>query len=115
ILAQPFTNAQTSAQQSKLIAFPGASVGAVEARASSGNFYEAHVDLTENFWEGDTCRLWSLVGYRFYRYDERVRIRQQVSPNDPSFVTGTQVLGEDAFAAENVFHGMDLGVRGEFT
>ena len=114
ILARPFTNALNNQQQAVLIAFPGMSTGSIDIRASSGNFYEAHLGITENFAECCGFRLDSLLGYRFYRYDEGLRIRQTVSPQGPNFIPGTQLVSFDDFSAENQFHGCDLGLRGEF-
>jgi hypothetical protein len=113
ILARPFFDASTNNLATVLIAFPGVSSGAISARASSGNFYEAHVDLTENVFDIGWARLDSLLGYRFFRYDEGVRIRQNIT-NSPQFVAGTQFLGSDDFATENTFHGGDFGLRTTF-
>jgi hypothetical protein len=110
ILARPFFNTSTGAQDAALIAFPGSSSGAIAARAASGNFYEAHVDLTGNLLSTESCRVDSIFGYRFYRYDEGLSIQQSIT-NSPTFVPGTQFLGRDDFATKNEYHGGDLGFR----
>src|SRR5262249_48719314 len=107
ILARPFLDVTTGSAASSLIAFPGTSAGAVAARASSGEFYEAHVDLTENVIDCGWFRLDSLLGYRFYRYDEGLRIRQTVT-NNPFFTAGTVFASQDAFQTQNEFHGGDF-------
>jgi hypothetical protein len=114
ILARPFVNAATGAPDVSLIAFPGSSTGSVDARVSSGNFYELHLDLTEKACDCGGFHLTSLLGYRFYRYDEGLHIRQVQNPTSTAFVTGTQVVNTDDFTAKNEFHGCDLGVRAEF-
>src|SRR5712692_2831637 len=70
ILARPFTNAVTGSAQSVVIAFPGSGSGSIFVRDRSGNFYDAHVDLTEQICRCDWIRLDGIVGYRFYRYDD---------------------------------------------
>jgi opacity protein-like surface antigen len=114
ILARPFTDANTGLPQAVLVAFPGSSNGSIDVRAHSGNFYEAHVDLTETAIDAGWYRLTSLLGYRFYRYDESVRIRQVINPTNPSFVPGTQIVTNDTFGTHNDFHGLDLGFRSQF-
>src|SRR5262249_17366310 len=57
ILARPYTNAITNAPEAVLITFPGSSSGGLTIRASSGCFYEAHLDLVENLWNEGMCRI----------------------------------------------------------
>lgn len=114
ILAQPFFNAATNAQDAILVAFPGSTSGTIDVRASSGNFYEAHIDLSENVLEASWVRVDALLGYRFYRYDEGLSIRQVRTPTNPLFVPGTQIATDDEFTAENEFHGGDFGARAKF-
>jgi len=114
ILARPFTSAVDSTPQAVLVAFPGTSSGAISDRAASGNFYEAHFDLAEKIWNEDRLVITTLFGYRFFRYDDSLRMRQTIFPTGPNFVAGTQVVTEDAFGAENEFHGIDMGARFQF-
>jgi Putative beta barrel porin-7 (BBP7) len=114
ILARPYIDANTGLPQAVLVAFPGSSNGSIDVRANSGNFYEAHFDLTETAVDAGWYRLTSMIGYRFYRYDESVRIRQTISPTDPAFIAGTQIVNNDSFSAHNEFHGLDMGFRSQF-
>jgi hypothetical protein len=114
ILARPFRDATTDTVQAALIAFPGSSAGTVDVRASSGNLYEFHIDLTENIVDAGWLRVNGLVGYRFYRYDEFLRIRQNIAPTGAAFVPGTQIASEDSFSTHNSFNGCDLGFRTQF-
>lgn len=113
ILARPFTNAVTGLPDSVVIAFPGSGSGSVAVRDSSGNFYETHADLFEQICGNEWFRLYGLVGYRFFRYDEGLRIQQNISPTGAAFVAGTQIAATDSFVAENEFNGFDLGFRTE--
>jgi hypothetical protein len=113
ILARPYRNATSGAQEAVLIAFPGVSSGQVDFRVASGNFYNGTAGLFETFCNTGTVRLDSLLGYRFYRYDEAFRARQSVTVTDPNFVAGTQIFTRDDFNAQNEFHGVEIGLRAE--
>jgi hypothetical protein len=115
ILARPFvdvTNKNTP--QARLVAFPGVATGGVAVRASSGNFYDVNLDLVEKVVDTGGFRLDSLVGYRFFRYDEGLRVRTAVNPVG-NFVPGTQVTTIDDFGAQNEFNGIDLGLKARLT
>ncbi|HKI32159.1 MAG TPA: BBP7 family outer membrane beta-barrel protein [Gemmataceae bacterium] len=109
-LARPFINATTGLPQAFLIASPGISSGSIGARAASGDFYEAHIDLRENVVDWGWLRLDSLLGYRFYRYDEGLSIAQSRT-NILNTRTGTVFASEDDFNTQNEFHGADMGFR----
>ncbi len=114
ILARPYLNALTNSPDAILIAFPGSSTGWVEVRASSGNFYEAHLDVSESFVALPWVHLDSILGYRFYRYDEGLTITQEIFPTGANVAPGTEVVTRDSFGANNEFHGGDLGLRARF-
>jgi hypothetical protein len=114
IVARPLFNVISRAPDAVLIAFPGNTTGDVAVRAASGNFYEAHIDLTENMCACHGFRLDSMLGYRFYRYDEGLRIHQDINPQGAAFVPGTQISAQDDFNTRNEFHGADFGLRAEF-
>ncbi len=111
ILARPFINANNNNAEAVLIAFPGSSSGSVDIRASSGNFYMGHLDVTETICDDGWLRFNALVGYRFFRYDEGLNIRQTINPTSASFVPGTQLDSVDNFNTRNEFHGADFGFR----
>ncbi len=114
ILARPYIDATTNTQQAVLIAFPGTSTGSVDVLASSGNFMEAHLDLAGNIINESHFKLDCLLGYRFYRYDDGLRINQSIVPAGGAFAAGTEIDSSDQFSAENVFNGGEVGLRGEF-
>jgi hypothetical protein len=114
ILARPFVDSTTNFQQSNLMAFPGNSSGSVTVTVNSGNFYEGHIDVTEELLDTGWSRHTVLLGYLFYRYDEGLRVRGNISPTNPNFTPGTELVNQDSFAAENEFHGLDLALRSQF-
>ncbi len=116
ILARPFTDANSMTSQAVVVAYPGSSNGTIDIRANSGNLYGANLDLTENAYNNDWFRLYSMIGYQFYRYDEALRVQQTITPTPGgNFVTGTQIASNDNFSTRNEFHGLDLGFRSQFT
>src|SRR5207302_1098725 len=95
IIARPFTDATNFTQQAVLVAFPGSSTGSIGVQASSGNFYEGHIDLAVKLVDRPgPIRVDGLVGYRFYRFDEGLRIQQSMTPTSPNFVAGTLIQAE---------------------
>jgi hypothetical protein len=114
ILARPYIDANTHTAQAVLIAFPGSSSGSVDVRASSGNFYMGHLDFTETVCDNDWLRFNAMVGYRYFRYDEGLNIRQTVNPLGSGFVPGTQITSVDNFNTRNEFNGADFGFRTQF-
>jgi hypothetical protein len=116
ILARPFIDANNFSSQAVLVAFPGLTTGSLVVRAASGNFYEAHLDFTAKLIDdGRRFRVDSIVGYRFYRYDERLTFQQSMSPTGPEFIPGTQIVAFDDFETRNEFHGLDIGLRSQAT
>ena len=73
ILARPYIDANTVTEQAVLIAFPGSSNGSIDIRANSGNLYGANLDLTEKAFDIGWFRLYSMIGYQFYYYNESLR------------------------------------------
>jgi hypothetical protein len=115
ILARPFTNANFQTPQAVLVAFPGSTNGSIDIRANSNHVYGAYLDLAEKSYDDNGIRMYSLVGYRFYRYDESLRMQQNIIvTGDPLFVPGTTVFTNDNFSTRNQFHGIDLGIRSQF-
>lgn len=117
ILARPFINANTSVPKAVLVAFPGSSDGSIDVRANSGNFYSFHLDLCETAYDVGWFRLTSLFGYRYYRYDEAIRIGQVIIPTAANifpFPVGTQIATNDNFNTRNSFNGLDMGFRSQF-
>jgi hypothetical protein len=111
LLARPFTNAATGAGSSIIAAGPGIASGSLSARQSSGNLYEAHLGVSKEWCSGNAWKLTSVLGYRFYRYDEGLSITQDSSPVGGVFIPGTRILTTDSFTTANEFHGFNIGAR----
>jgi hypothetical protein len=114
ILARPFRNVTIPAPASSLIAFPGLSSGSIQISENSRQVWSGHLDFTESWCCGKWWRLESLLGYRYFRFDERLQIDQLVTSIGGPFVPGTTIRSTDYFATGNIFHGVDLGLRATF-
>jgi hypothetical protein len=114
ILARPFFNAADGTPQAVLISFPGVSSGSIVVKATTGNWYDVNLDLTQKVYEKDWFRLDGLLGYRFVRYDEGLRINQTMSPLSGTFVPGTTIASIDDFVTHNEFNGNEFGARWRF-
>lgn len=113
ILARPYFDATSGLQQAILVAYPGASTGSIDIYAHSGNFVSANIDITERVIDAGWFRSAAMVGYRYYRYEELLTVRQTQLVTDPNFIPGTTAVANDSFGARNEFHGLDMGVRNQ--
>jgi Putative beta barrel porin-7 (BBP7) len=112
ILAQPFFDAVAGQQSSALVAFPGLVSGAIAANESSrllgaGALYRQEIAT----WAGQ--RISALIGYRYLHSTDNLSI-----PVNVNFLFGGvglfAVSDIDAFGARSDFHGVDLGLTGEW-
>jgi hypothetical protein len=111
ILARPFFNAITNAQDAQLIAFPGVSTGSVNASYRSDNLLSANVTLQEVVPLCNTrWRLMALLGYRWLQFDEKLSV-DSTQTSTSGLSPGTQLVVSDRFSAVNVYHGGDFGLR----
>ena len=121
ILARPFFNVETDAQDSALLAFPGFSIGGVLVDLdgsidinTTSNLQSAGILLTNLLWIDFTAnyRIDLLGGYRYFRLEDSVSIVD-------SFITSGGVLAQtqfdsnDNFATKNEFHGGEFGIKGQ--
>jgi hypothetical protein len=109
ILARPFFNALTNAQDATLVAFPGVVTGAVAVNETSrllgaGALYRQEIGM----WGGQ--RISALIGYRYLHSSDNLSI----PANTNSIVFGFAESNVDAFGATSNFHGVDLGLTGEW-
>ena len=111
VIARPFLNASDDLdapeQDTRLIAFPDVSTGMIDIHADS-EVYGADVSVRQ-FWYGDLgATVDFLYGYQHMRLDENLHIRD-FSREDPS-VGSALIEITDRFAAENEFHGGQIGI-----
>ncbi|MBR0686002.1 BBP7 family outer membrane beta-barrel protein [Bradyrhizobium manausense] len=108
ILTRPFLNVATGAQDSMIIGFPGLGTGSINANETSrllgaGALYRQDLGM----WSGQ--RVSALIGYRYLRSSDTLWITDTL--NSPAFGVFTPT---DSFKATSNFHGVDLGLTGEW-
>jgi len=108
ILGRPFVNALVNQPSSSLVAFPGFITGSLAVNESSRLLgFDAHYRQNIGTWGGQ--RISALIGYRYLRSSYNLSIPEAVSAvgfGSPSSI--------DAFGATSNFHGIDLGLTGEW-
>jgi hypothetical protein len=115
ILARPFFNTLTNAQDSVLLAFPNSVVGTVKIAATQ-QLYGNEINLRRAIYWDDFRRIDVLAGYRFLYLNEGL----QASTFTTSIATGGAVpVGTtfsvvDNFSTRNNFNGGQLGLNAEF-
>ncbi len=128
ILARPFFNVNTDAQDSALLGFPNFVVGGqvvdldgavrVESRAT---IESAELIRRDVFWldvfdgHGQSfLRLCFLTGYRYFRMDEDLTITDALFPIGGLFAPGSRIDSTDMFETDNEFHGGQIGLFAEY-
>ena len=109
ILARPFFNATTNLQDAALISFPAVVFGSVAVNETS-RLLGAGALYRQDLGRWGDQRISALVGYRYLHSSDRLSIASvQNSLLFPSSVAAT-----DSFSATSDFHGVDLGLAGEW-
>lgn len=115
LLARPFFDPTLPGQTSSLIASPGLLSGSVTVNETSrllgaGALYRQDVGS----FGGE--RISALIGYRYLRSSDRLGISSQSTVLGGGVIpVGTAIGITDQFEATSNFHGVDLGLTGEFT
>ena len=105
---RPFLNVATGAQDALIAGFPGIATGSVNANETSrllgaGALYRQDLGVWGN------SRVSALIGYRYLRSSDTLWITDTAS----SIAFGT-FIPTDNFKAASNFHGLDLGLTGEW-
>ena len=116
-LGRPFFNVALGVQDVQSVSFLNTDnpiKGSVAASAGSSNLFGGELNYRHNMCCGCTYRIDFLAGYRFLRYDEGVRIQEDLEPLGPDIVPGTKIQLIDGFNTHNTFHGGNIGLVSEF-
>jgi hypothetical protein len=117
ILARPFLNANTDTTAAVRVAFPGEFTGSIASQATTTGLIGTGFLLRSNLLCGGDYRVDILGGYRYLRFADRLGVVQDqtaLAGNPDLLVPGTHITAADQFATRNDFHGIDLGLAGEF-
>lgn len=98
------------------VASPNLEVGRIQVAAESSELIGAGLLARCNVCCGRGYRLDAIAGYRFLHFSDGIDIRDDEITTTPLpvYPQGTPIAGEDHFHADNLFHGLDLGLAGEF-
>ena len=108
ILARPFFNIQTGAEDARVIAFtPPDQSGSVAVHATT-QFQGAELSVRQVLDRQNNYVVAALIGYRFQRLDDDLRISESLTAVGP-----TTVELFDLFDTRNDFHGAQIGGVGE--
>ncbi len=113
VIARPFVNAITGAEDSGLVSVPGLLTGTVGVNLSS-RLQGAELNGVYNLCCGCTGRVDLLAGFRYLELNEGLQIAEDLNVN-----TGVPLLGgtsfrlNDQFNTRNRFYGGQVGARAE--
>ncbi len=111
ILARPFFNEETGANDAQVIAQPGVTSGGIHIQTAN-TVIGAEAYIRELLWTEPGYRLDCIYGYRVLRIDESVAIFDSTVITDPESLIplGTELVSEDVFNTQNTFQGVNLGL-----
>jgi Putative beta barrel porin-7 (BBP7) len=117
ILARPFYNLQTGAQDANVLAFPGRSSGSISVQEQS-SFLGGSILGMRNLSCVSCCpdrqSRWDfLYGFRYLRLAENLTINSSLTSINTAAPTGTVVTSFDGFKTANNFYGADFGLMSE--
>jgi hypothetical protein len=114
IIGRPFFNALLGAPDVELVSVPGALSGRAAIDAEASHFCGADVAFHNAICCDCRGRLDWLIGYRFLSFDDSVRVFEDLHPTAAPFPPGSQIGVADGFTATNRFHGLLVGLAGEY-
>lgn len=113
VLARPFFNVVTGAEDASVVAYPGLVLGSVSVELR--NFFQSvEANVTRRLWQSGKNRLEALAGFRYAQLDESLHIQEKgtLTAAAPIF-KGNNIVVDDGFDAGNRFYGGQVGLRGE--
>jgi hypothetical protein len=119
ILAVPFFNVNTGAQDSSVVTYPGIMSGSVSVAAST--FMQgAEANFTKALWQSESLRVEALGGFRWLNLTESLSMESvslvQLAPQYQGFgipYDGNTITVNDHFETRNNFYGGQIGTRAE--
>ena len=116
ILARPFFDALANQQAAALSAFPGLVAGSVNINETS-RFLGADALYRQQIGSWGSEHFSVLIGYRYLHSSDKLGIATTATVTlvGGGVPVGTTFNVSDSFNATSNFHGLDLGIIGEFT
>ena len=114
IIARPFFNPLTNTQEALFVAFPGVTSGNIAINETS-RFYGAGALYRQDIGTWGNMRVSALAGYRYLHVSDDLSIAmQQTAVGGGAIPIGTTFATSDSFRAGSDFHGVDLGLAGQW-
>ena len=115
ILARPFVNVATLADDAGLIAYPGVQTGNIAITATT-DFQGAGALLRKTWFCCPGARLDLLAGYRYLRLSDELGINEFETFINPAGIVpvGSTLTLVDRFSTLNEFQGADLGMASDW-
>ncbi len=117
LIARPFVRADTGQNFSELTAFPGLATGSININNTT-NVWGSEVSARRMISGNTSSRLDGLIGFKNMNLSENLTITEQFQ-RVPGTLSGIGAPGalsgtvQDAFATQNYFYGVNLGLVGE--
>ncbi len=113
VLARPFFDPVLNAQSALFVAAPGVAAGSITASETSRLFGAgALYRQSLGSWAGENVS--GLIGYRYLHSSDKLNITSSATSLSIIFPPGTTFGVNDSFEASSDFHGLDLGLVGQF-
>jgi hypothetical protein len=113
ILAQPFYNVATNANDSSLATYPGLAQGSISVRSTS--FLQgAEANVTRAVWQCEQNRLSLIAGFRYLNLHEDLQVGSNSVGDPGSTFAGASFEINDRFATWNDFYGAQVGLSTEW-
>jgi hypothetical protein len=113
VVARPFFNVNSNAEDSSLVSFPGLLAGSVNVRTAT-RFAGGEINILSNACCGPRYRVDLLAGFRYFELNDALSIDESsaVVPNALGIISNRFLL-TDQFDTSNRFFGGNVGVKGE--
>ena len=113
-IARPFFDAVNNVQSAVAVALPGVTSGNIAINETS-RFYGAGALYRQDIGTWANMRVSVLAGYRYLHSSDNLSIAEQVTVLGGGFIPAGTIIGvSDSFRAGSNFHGVDLGLAGQW-
>ena len=109
ILARPFFNTQTQAEDAGILAYPGFTTGTA-AITTQIRLVGAEINFRQALTGNGPNRIDFLMGYRYLRFDDSLVMNTSVTGLTGSPFPGTNLSTNDTFGTRNSFNGGQFGL-----
>lgn len=111
VLARPFFNVLTQAEDASVVAYPGLLAGSIDIKNTSF-FQSTEIATALKVLTYERQKVYVLTGFCYRQLDETIRIHERNLVVDPkNALVGRTINIEDLFGDDNHFYGGQIGIR----